>query len=881
MTKAGERTGAGEELIAWYEGRSVSYEAAAPYSPFVDLLNAYFGFGPGWTDADKYDAVKAHIADLSPHRVDEIAPFIATLLGVQLPDEDERVRYLQPPQVRGRIFEATCELFERLAERQPLVLVFEDLHWFDPTSIDLVERLMEITDRAALMVLGLFRPWRQELSWRFHETAVRDYAHRYTPLALEPLDNDCSWELVANLLHVEDLPEKVRQLIMTKAEGNPFFVEEVIRSLLDTGLVIRENSHWRATQDIETLAVPDRLAGVITARLDRLDEESKRVAQSASVIGREFQFETLADVHGAQQTLDNALTELQRRELILEGGRLPHQDFLFKHALTQETAYGSLLLSRRRELHSRVAECIERIQPDRVGEIAWHFLEAREESRALPYLIDAADRAAGAYSTTEAIKSYTRALEILDTVKDSRLARRAYEGLGGAMTFGGEIPGAVENYHKMLQVAEDQNDLPMQVSALNKLGFVTALMQGQFRQAEEHLENAGRLAVSCDDLPGMAELHMTYCYLRVPFGMFDDAVEHLNESARIGRDLQLEEPRLFGMAHIANTLTYMTRFDEAWEVAQEARQLAEELGNRKWQAALLALPSPLYHIRIWDLDTALREAEEGSRIAAQIGAAEEESDGSLMQGQIHWMRGEYEKAIACHQTALRAGRAAGSPFLEAAALCGLGTAYLDIGGEYSQEGVDLHSQAMEVLEKPLGNVMGTMIWADMGLSALAMGELGRAGDLLRNGLASSDAMKFLARPPLLVGSAFLALARHDTEEAGKLAQEAREFSEEREMRHFYPLVAFADAQISAVRGETEPALEKFSQAEHLALEMRMRPLVWQVRAGAAQALAASGRSGEADARRHQARAMIDEIAGLFQDDGLRNQYVESTTRKLG
>ena len=471
LSKAGERTGAGEELIAWYEGRSVSYEAAAPYSPFVDLLNGYFGFGPGWTDADKYDAVKAHIADLSPHRVDEIAPFIATLLGVQLPDEDaQRVRYLQPPQVRGRIFEATCELFERLAERQPLVLVFEDLHWFDPTSIDLVERLMEITDRAALMVLGLFRPWRQELSWRFHETAVRDYAHRYTPLALEPLDNDCSRELVANLLHVEDLPEKVRQLIMTKAEGNPFFVEEVIRSLLDTGLVIRENSHWRATQDIETLAVPDRLAGVITARLDRLDEESKRVAQSASVIGREFQFETLADVHGAQQTLDNALTELQRRELILEGGRLPHQDFLFKHALTQETAYGSLLLSRRRELHSRVAECIERIQPDRVGEMAWHFLEAREESRALPYLIDAADRAAGAYSTTEAIKSYTRALEILDTVKDSRLARRAYEGLGGAMTFGGEIPGAVENYHKMLQVAEDQNDLPMQVSALNKLG---------------------------------------------------------------------------------------------------------------------------------------------------------------------------------------------------------------------------------------------------------------------------------------------------------------------------------------------------------------------------------------------------------------------------
>ena len=436
VSKAVKRTDAGGELISWYEGRSVSYEAAAPYSPFVDLLNGYFGFRPGQIDADKYGALKSHIADLSPYRVDEMAPFIATLLEVQLPDEDaQRVRYLQPPQVRDRIFEATCELFERLAERQPLVLVFEDLHWFDATSIDLVEHLMKITDRAALMILGLFRPWRQELSWRFHETAVREYQHRYTPLALEPLDADGSRELVDNLLHVEDLPEKVRQLIMTKAEGNPFFVEEVIRSLLDTGLVIRENSHWRATQDIEKIAVPDRLAGVITARLDRLDEESKRAAQSASVIGREFQFETLADVHGSGEKLNNSLMELQRRELILGGNELAQQDYMFKHALTQETAYGSLLLSRRRELHARVAECLERAHPDRVGEIAWHFLEARDESRALPNLIGAADRAAGAYSTTEAIEYYTRALKILDTVKDLRLARRAYEGLGAALTF--------------------------------------------------------------------------------------------------------------------------------------------------------------------------------------------------------------------------------------------------------------------------------------------------------------------------------------------------------------------------------------------------------------------------------------------------------------
>ena len=478
--------------------------------------------------------------------------------------------YLQPPQVRDRIFRATGEFFASLAQSRPLVLVFEDLHWIDPTSLDLLEQLMQLPNQAPIVIIGVFRPWQQEPSWRFHESATRDFSDRYLPISLEPLSAESSRELVAELLHVEDLPEKVRQLILAKAESNPFFVEEVIRSLLDARLVVQENPHWRATQEIENITLPDSLAGVIMARLDRLAEESKRVAQTASVIGREFQLSTLGDVHGTTQALDKALTDLQRRELIRERTRQPEWVYLFKHALTQETAYSSLLLSRRRELHQQVAECLEKIDPDRAGEISMHFLEARQEMRALPYLVEAGDRAARAYSTVEAIGHYTRALEILGTEKDQRLARQAYEGLGAALTFANDVPKAVENYHSMLHEAQEYGDLPMQVSALNKLGFVTALMLGQFPEAENHLVDAERLAWQCDDLPGLAELHMTYCYLRVPFGQFDDAIEHLSESARIGQELDQSEARLFGMTHTANTLLYMTRFDEAWQATQEA-----------------------------------------------------------------------------------------------------------------------------------------------------------------------------------------------------------------------------------------------------------------------------------------------------------------------
>ena len=244
------------------------------------------------------------------------------------------------------------------------------------------------------MLVGIFRPWRQEPSWRFHETASREYSHRYTSVMLEPLARDDARELVANLLHVEDLPEKVRALILQKAEGNPFFVEEVIRSLLDAGLVVSEGGHWRATREIVDIAVPDTLAGVITARLDRLDDEAKRVTQTASVIGREFHFDTLAEVYGPADSLNETVIELQRRELVREKSRLPERVYVFKHVMTQETAYDSLLLSRRRELHGRVAEHLERTAAERVNDIARHFIEAREEARALPYLVDSADGAA-------------------------------------------------------------------------------------------------------------------------------------------------------------------------------------------------------------------------------------------------------------------------------------------------------------------------------------------------------------------------------------------------------------------------------------------------------------------------------------------------------
>ena len=878
------RDGAGsaaQDAIAWCEGRSLSYETSTPYAPFASLFSRFFGFREEQSDAEKYDGLRDQIAEVAPKHVAEAAPFVATMLGIELTGEDaEVVRYLQPPQLRSGVFKATRDVLERLASTRPLVLVFEDLHWVDPTSLELLEQIMPLTDHVPLMIIGIFRPWRQEPSWRFHEIAARDYIHRYTSVLLDPLNQDSCRELVANLLHVEDLPEKVRSLILTKAEGNPFFVEEVIRSLLDANLVVRENSHWRATREIENIAVPDTLAGVITARLDRLDEQSKRVAQTASVLGREFQFDALANVHESQDNLDEALTDLQRRELVREKSRLPRRVYTFQHAMTQETAYASLLLSRRRELHKRVGTCMEQMEPGRANDIAQHLLEAREEARALPYLVDAGDRAAGAYSTHEAIEFYTQALDILGRTKDIELARRAYEGLGGVLTFAHDVPGAVANYDAMLQLAETEGDMPMQVSALNKLGYVTALMRGQLPEGEKLLVDAERLAHQCDDLSGLAELHMTYCYIRSTTGDFDGAVDHLKDAAQIGRALDVEEPKLFGLTHIANTMIYMTRFEDAWTAIQEARQVAEAAGNRKYLSELLALTTPLYHMRNGELEAARESAEEGTAMAAQIGALENEFSGAYALGQIAWLRGEYERAIEFQQRALQASKLSGASYLQPPALCALGTVYLDISPKLADKTIECHTEAMQVMEQPLGAAMGAISWSEMGFCTMALGDLERADEFFQKGLTTSTLPRLMLRPMLLVAAALVSLGRNDLDEAERSLKDAIALAEAGKMKHYFPLLAFADAQVSSARGDTELALARFASAEELALGMKMRPLVWQARAGASRVLLASGHQEQADAKQEQARSMIDEIAALFQDDGLRAMFVESAIGKL-
>jgi tetratricopeptide (TPR) repeat protein len=249
-------------------------------------------------------------------------------------------------------------------------------------------------------------------------------------------------------------------------------------------------------------------------------------------------------------------------------------------------------------------------------------------------------------------------------------------------------------------------------------------------------------------------------------------------------------------------------------------------------------------------------------------------------GTVSWMRGDYEAAIKYHQRALDAGRTSGMTYLQASAMCALGTAYLDVSPEFADRVAELHTEAVQVIDMPLGTATGAMSWADLGFCAMALGDLDGAEQMFQKGLTSPSAPMYMMRPRILVGSTFVALARGNLEEAAKCARGAGDLAKAAEMKHYYAMVAFAEAQVPMASGDTETALTKFDEADELANEIQMRPLIWQARASAAGLLSAAGRTDEAEAKMAGAKAAIDEIASLFSDDELRAKYLSGVEAQL-
>jgi ABC-type oligopeptide transport system substrate-binding subunit/class 3 adenylate cyclase len=433
--------------LPWYEGRCLSYGQTLSYHPFLNLLRNLAGV----TSDSSFSGVEKSLRELlHSFHMDDAYPYLADLLGLPLDSTNrERLEYLASESRQWQTFQVIETLLSHLAGHKSTVIVFEDLHWVDPTSLTLLEQLVPLADRYPLLFLLVLRPHSSPLCEKFF-TQLRQASY-YEEIQLSPLSPEHSSELMTHLLAIEALPEETRLLILDHAEGNPLFLEEIIRTLIDQGILQREEDRWRVAPGtrLEYLNLPPTLQGVILARLDQLEAETKTVLQMAAVIGRIFWYRILNYIASVEHLLDYHLNYLEQVELIRQTRQHPDLEYIFKHVLIQDAAYRSLLREQRRRFHRRVAEAIETIFADNLEEqyglLAHHYEASGDSKRAVHYLQLAGDRARRAYALAEARAFYERALAILPS-DQVETRHRLFLGLGLVDMTEGKFEQASEHY---------------------------------------------------------------------------------------------------------------------------------------------------------------------------------------------------------------------------------------------------------------------------------------------------------------------------------------------------------------------------------------------------------------------------------------------------
>ncbi len=607
--------------VRWLEGRCQAYTQSTSYAPIVQLLRTALGLGASEAQAVARTRLRAGLRSLVGGRYDEVRPTIAHLLGIALEPGQQDERQMDPQALKSQLVLALRALLEGLTAQGPAILAIEDIHWADAATIELLTLLTELTDHVPLMILVTSRPDPEGTAWdlRFH--AQRNFPHRLTEISLATLRPEDTAQLVRNLLHVAELPEDLKGRIMDRAEGNPFYLEEILRSLIDDGILQREGDRWVAAQRLERLAMPDTLRGVIAARIDRLPPDAKATLQHAAVVGRFFTGRVLAAVAEPGQDMDRALAHLLRAELIREFARLPEPEYIFKHALTHEAAYASILGERRRVLHERVAAHLEGIVGDRSGEhaavLADHWLRAERFEEALAWTLRAADRARGLYARPEAITHYWQAIGLLERLPSTRERQRSHSET--ILTLVG-IPGWSRSAAERETAFRHIDEGILEAAALGALSTRAKLetRKGAYQDDEDALLQAMARAQASGDPTAIALAAGTYGERLARQGHYEKGLTHIAQAIEVCGEAGDAHEQAMWMAGSGRCYCSRAgRIGDALEYAVRARRIAEELGDARLRAWCGMEAEPCLYSGLWE--DLVRVAEPGLAVSWEIG----------------------------------------------------------------------------------------------------------------------------------------------------------------------------------------------------------------------------------------------------------------------
>jgi class 3 adenylate cyclase/tetratricopeptide (TPR) repeat protein len=822
----------------YLEGRCLSFGSAIPYVPVLDIVRALCRVA----EADAPEAVRvAALATFAEIGLDaEATSLLLRLLGVKTPDDV--AAGLSPEAIQRRTFEAIRQAITRASARRPIVLAVEDLHWIDRTSEECLGFLVESLAGLPVMLLTTYRPGYRP-AW-----LDRSYATQLPLARLQPVD---SLSVVRSVRPRADLDDPLARMILDKAEGNPFFLEELAHAV---------DEHDAARPG---LTVPDTVHGVLAARIDRLPDPAKRLLQTASVLGRDFSWRLLLAVWDGEAP-DPLLRELTRREFLYERPGAEEPTFVFKHALTQDVALASILAPRRREVHARAAAALGGLYPDRVAEIepllAHHYFHAEAWPQACEHATRAAESAGAAFANREALERYDQALlagERAGLPDARRLGLLTARGQVHALL--GTFEPARADLEAALTIARQRGDAAACAGLLGTLGE----LWGGHRDYSRGLvltQEAVRTAEAAGDRRATAEGLFRTGLMHLNLAQITLSQRELERALALFEELDDERGSARALDVLAMTDGIVGRIERCLEREREALQRFERVGDRASQ------PSVISNIGFW-LGFAGRRAEaepfarRGLEAAGALGARADEAYAHLATSWLTEIYGDFGPALREAEAGLELARRIGHREWIVTGLASVGRIARACGD---------HARARRLHEEMLGTAreLGTSLWiatalGELGEDLVAQEEIDEGERLLHEAISTAgEALQFALIPGLALAELRLRQrqAGAAVDIAGLTESRAGDYVpwrlEARRLR--------AEALIVLGRVEEGDPLLRAVEAE--ARERGIGPVMWRAGLARADRLEDQGAAGEARTLRAGVRAALDRVAAGLPDD---------------
>jgi class 3 adenylate cyclase/tetratricopeptide (TPR) repeat protein len=646
-----------QDQYTYLEGRCLHYGGAMVYLPVLDILRSYFEI----KEEDREYVIKKKINDKTlelDEKLTSVIPPFQDLLSLEV-DDEEYVK-LEPKQKREKTFEAIRDLLIRLSQDKPLVVAIEDLHWIDKTTEEFIDYLIGWLASSPILLILLYRP---EYT---HQWGSKSY---YSKLGLSQLTPKSSAELVQAVLEEGEVAPELRDLILNRAAGNPLFMEEFTYTLLENGSIEKRDNQYVLSTKVSNIQVPDTIQGIIAARMDRLEDNLKRTMQVASVIGRDFAFRILHTVTGMREELKSYLLNLQGLEFIYEKSLFPELEYIFKHALTQEVAYNSLLQKRRKEIHEHIGKAIEQIYADRLEEfyemLAYHYSKSETFEKAYQYNKLSGDKAKRIFSSFEAFGFYKGSLNILSRMDvNEQNKRRQIEvciSISDSLYPLGYPNGSLDMLHQGERLSMEIGDKKSLSILHSRMGHYFTTKETDALHGLEYIEKSFQEVEELQDIESMVKIGRDLLLPYATIGYFSrindlapklitllEGLSKEHEDYGTGRNYYSDF-----YAHYGFSFGWLGHFDKGEIAFEKGLAFARRINNLPSLGILEFLYALFFSIKgdwwrtIEHSQKAIQYLEE-SKFMPLLGLAWTSSGwGYYLLGELETARNKFEKGIEC------------------------------------------------------------------------------------------------------------------------------------------------------------------------------------------------------------------------------------------